>query len=189
MYKGFVIANSVFALPILGFSLLQANRDGGVGWIGPVAVFAPVLLLLGIGMMLYFRNTRVDFGDGMISRTNLLGVSKSWPLEAVRTVLDVPNLVAPREVPTHSTFVLDDSERLVVRISNRTWEPLQIKQLVDATGITPITLEGPTTAGSIRDRYPHVISWRESHPYEFATYCTIAFVGVFAIVLIIGVAR
>jgi hypothetical protein len=188
MYKGFVIANSVLVLPILGGNLLIASRSNGeINGLAVFAFVAAVFLLLGVGIMLYFRNTRVDFGDGMISRTNMLGISKQWPLESVETVLDVPTLVAPKEVTVHTTFVLDTATRVVVRVSNRTWLPEQITRLVEATGVTPITLTGPTTAISIQNRYPRAVGWREAHPYQFATVAVLAFFTPFVIWFVVAV--
>jgi hypothetical protein len=188
MYKGFVIANAVLVVPIIGGNVVVASlNDGEVSGLAVFFLFGGVFLLLGIGMMLYFRNTRVDFGDGMISRTNMLGISRTWPLDSVATVLNVPTLVAPREVTVHTTFVLDDTTRLVVRVSDRTWLPDQINRLVEVTGVTPITLAGPVTAGTIQDTYPHVIGWREAHPYQFATVATIGFFVPFVIWFAIAV--
>lgn len=188
MYKGFVIANSVLVVPIIGGNLLIASRsDSDVSGVAVAAIFGAVFLLLGVGLMLYFRNTRVDFGDGVISRTNMLGRTRSWALDSVRTVLDVPTLVAPREVTVHTTFVLDDAERVVVRVSNRTWLPEQIQRLVEVTGVAPITLNGPTTAKSIQDRYPRVIGWREAHPYQFATVATMVFFAPFVVWFVVAV--
>lgn len=188
MYKGFVLANSAFVLPIIGVNVFAAKfNDGGVGWIPVVAIFGTTFLLLGVGMMLYFRNTRVDFGDGMISRTNMLGITKKWPVDSLGTVLNVPTLVAPQEVTVNTIFVLDASKRLVVRVSNRTWLPEQITHLVDMIGITPTTFDGPTTALFIQNHYPHAIGWREAHPYQFATVGVLVFFAPFVIWFAVGV--
>ena len=188
MYKGFVIANSAFVLPILGVNVFAARfNDGGVGWIPVVAIYGTVFLLLGVGMMLYFRNTRVDFGDGMLSRTNMLGITKRWPIDSVGTVLDVPTLVAPQEVTVHTTFIVDKTKRLVVRVSDRTWLPEQIAHLVDMIGITPTTFNGPTTALFIQNHYPRVIGWREAHPYQFATVAVTALFTPFVIWFVVAV--
>jgi hypothetical protein len=182
IYKGFVVGNAAIVVPILLSNLATAGRsDGGISWVTVVAIFGPVLLLLGLGIMLYFRNTRVDFGQGMISRTNMLGTTKSWRLDSIGFVLDVPTLVAPHDTPVHTLFVLDDTERQVVRVSGRTWAPEQMEQLVEATGVTPLTLNGPTTAKSIQERFPQVIGWREAHPYQFAVVGTIVFFVPFVV--------
>jgi hypothetical protein len=182
MYKGFVIANSVLVVPIIGGNVLVANLNGGaVNGLAVFALFGVVFLALGVGMMLYFRNTRVDFGDGMISRTNMLGITKRWPLSSVATVVDVPTLVAPKEVTVHTTFILDNEKRLVLRVSDRTWLPNQIAQLVAMIGITPTTFDGPTTALFIQNHYPRAIGWREAHPYQFATVAVMVFFAPFVI--------
>ena len=188
MYKGFVLANSAFVLPILGVNVFAARfNEGGGGWIPVVAIFGTVFLLLGVGIMLYFRNTRVEFGDGMISRTNMLGITKTWPLTSVGTVLDVPTLVAPQEVTVHTTFILDTTKRLIVRVSNRTWLPEQITHLVETIGITPTTFDGPTTALFVQNHYPHAIGWREAHPYGFATVGVLLFFTPFVIWFVVAV--
>jgi hypothetical protein len=151
---------------------------------GYVSLFI-LLVVIGIGLLLYFRNARLDFGDGQISRTNLFGQTKTWALSDVGTVLAVRSLVAFMQPPSDNLFVLDTAGRTIIRASDQRWAPSQMRALVDAIGHTPVILDHPVRAKAVRSDYPGAVSWTEAHPAAVAFLSVGAFLLLFVGVLVV----
>ncbi|PRY68808.1 hypothetical protein B0I08_10312 [Glaciihabitans tibetensis] len=153
----------------------------------PVGVFVALIVLLaviGIGILLYFRNTRIDFGDGELSRTTMFGRTTTVAVSDIGTVLSVRSLMAFMAPTTENVFVLDSAGRLVVRATDQQWTRTQMRSLVAATGQEPVVIEKPINSLAIRARYPLAVAWWEAHPFRTAFIA----VGVFTVLFFAGYA-
>jgi hypothetical protein len=151
-------------------------REAPVG--GYIALLI-LLVIIGMGMLLYFRNARLDFGDGQISRTTMFGKTKSWSLDDIGTVLAVRSLMAFMQPATDNIFVLDTAGRSIIRATDQRWSPAQMRALIDATGQTPVIIDKPTDALAVRSDYPGAIAWWEAHPFK------VAFISVGALMALV----
>jgi hypothetical protein len=179
-YRSAVTAQAVIALPLLGVAVVRL-------WGAPIGAFVAlvvVLLLISVGIFLHFRNTRIDFGDGQISRTTMFNKTTTWPLSDIGTVLTVRSLIAFMAPTTENVFVLDTAGRLIVRATDQRWSFTQLRNLVEATEKTPVVLKKPIDALRVRSQYPGAIAWWEAHTFKTAFIAT----GVLMVIVAAGVA-
>jgi hypothetical protein len=179
-YRRAIAANAIILLPLL-LLIVVRMREAPVG--GYIALLI-LLVIIGVGLLLYFRNARLDFGDGQISRTTLFAKTMTWNLTDIGTVLAVRSLTAPMQPPTDNLFILDTAGRVIIRATDQRWAPHQMRALVEATEKTPVIIDKPTDARAVREQYPRAIAWWEAHPFKVAFAC----VGAFFVLLLAGFA-
>jgi hypothetical protein len=167
-------------LPLLLLVIVRM-REAPVG--GYIALLI-LLVIIGVGMLLYFRNERLDFGDGQISRTTMFGTTNTWSLDDIGTVLAVRSLTAFMQPATDNIFVLDTHGRMIIRATDQRWSPAQMRALIDATDRAPVIIEKPTDALAVRSEYPGAIAWWEAHPFKVAFIS----VGAFLVLFFVGYA-
>ncbi len=163
-YKKAIGANAAIFLPFVAISVFN-NRDNPVLL---ASVLLATLAVVSVFIVLYFRNTRIDFGDGAITRVNLFGSTRRWATSDVGDVVLAPSVTAPAQPPTHYTMVLDRSGNTILRPTSATWSPEQIQSLVEGIGVEPTIIAESITPGILRDRYPNAIAWWEAHPLASA---------------------
>ena len=174
-YRQAVGANAIILLPFLIFIVIRM-------WAAPVGGYIALLLLLvviGACVLLYFRNARIDFGDGQISRTTMFGRTRTWALDDIGTVLAVRSLLAFMQPATDNIFVLDTAGRTIIRATDQRWTSAQMRALVEATAKVPVVIDKPTYALAIRAEYPGAIAWWEAHPFKVAFIAVGAFMVLF----------
>ena len=174
-YKTKVALGAIVILPIaVGISLRLAGN--GTLFVGGILVVIAVLVWL------YFRNTRIVFGAGQLSRTNLFGVRRASPVDQVGTVLVVEQLVAFAVADTRNTFILDAQGRTILRPTNEFWAAADVRELIEWIGLTPEVVDRPITATALRERYPRSVPWWEAHSFATAFIA----VGSFALLFFAG---
>lgn len=176
-YKRAVGANAVIAIPLIAINLLN-NRNNPVLMLVLILGTAALCLL---GMWLYFRNTRIQFGEGRISRRNLFGGEKSWAFSEIGHVLRVERLVAPMQPITSTLLLLDTEGRKIIRTTSTTWDDDHVYALLSSIPLQPEVIAEPTTAKALRVRYPRAFAWWEAHPWAFGWIIAL---GILAVVVI-----
>jgi hypothetical protein len=182
-YLRAVRANLWVAIPLLAISVVRVGLNP---WLLPVFVIA-----LGItfgGVLLYFRRTRVVFGEGRYTVTNLFGrVTRFTPAD-VGTLVTVVSLNSGTSAPAAPQLILThpDGSKLL-RLRGQTWEVEQFTTLANdliARGVVNDAILEPVTTGVLRLRYPRVIGWWEAHPIAFGLIVGIGLVALAMIIVI-----
>lgn len=183
-YGRAVRANVWIAVPLLAIALFRIAINP---WLLPV--FPVALVAVFGGVLLYFRYTKVEFGEGTYRVTNPLGSVRSFAAPEVSTVVSVVSLNSGSTAPAAPQLILTrpDGTKLL-RLSGRTWDTTQFTELATdliARGVVNDAILEPITTGQLRARYPRVIGWWEAHPIAFGL---ILGVGILALVVIVVVA-
>lgn len=182
-YARAVRANLWIAIPLL---LISIVRIGLNPWLLPVFVVA-----LGVsfgGVLLYFRNARVEYRDGGYTVFSLFGAARRFTAAEASVLVTVTSL---RTVGVAQTapqlIVVGEDGRKILRLRGQTWEVDQFTQLaldLIAHGVRNDAIREPITPAQLRLRYPRAISWVEAHPIAWGLIAGVGIVVVlFALAL------
>lgn len=155
-------ANLWIAIPLLAVSLIRIGLNW---WLLPL--FAIVLLLTLVGIVLYFRNARVEYGDGSYTVVSLVGTRRTFMASQATSVVTVTSLFTGAQAAVPQLIVLGESGAKILRLRGQTWDVEQFTQLANdliAHGVPNEAIRESITAAKLRERYPRVVSWAEAHP-------------------------
>jgi hypothetical protein len=169
-------ANVWIAVPLLVISVIRVGLNW---WLLPFFV-AVILLTLG-GVLLYFRNARIEYVDGSYTLVSLFGSRRTFLAADAASVVTVNALLGgvPGGVP--QLIVLRPDGSKIVRLRGQTWDVVQFTELANdliAHGVAHEAIPEPITRAALRERYPKVVGWPEAHPIAFGLLLSLAIVVV-----------
>ena len=183
-YARAVKANLWIAIPLLAISLLRVVLNP---WL--LVVFVVAIAATFGGVLLYFRNTKIEFGGGQYRVTNMVRSARSFRASDAATLVTIVSLISGSTAPPSPQLLLTrpDGSKLL-RLRGQTWEVAQFTELANdliAHGVVNDALLEPITTVQLRARYPRLIGWWEAHPIAFAL---IVGLGIVALVIVVVVA-
>lgn len=184
-YARAVRANLWVAIPLLAVSLL---RIGTNWWLLPF--FVVVLLLTFGGVLLYFRNSYVEFGEGSYTAVSMLGIHRTFLASDASSVVTVTSLIGTGAPMTSLLIVLGRNGAKLLKLRSQTWEVEQFVQLatdLNSRGVPIEPIREPITAAQLRDRFPRAVSWVEAHPIALGLILGVAILIVILIVIVVVV--
>ena len=165
-YGRAVRANLWIALPLLLVSLVRIGLNW---WLLPFV--AVVLVLTFGGVLLYFRNARVDYRDGSYGVTSMFGVRRAFAASEATRVVTVTSLLGTSlQIGAPQLIVLGADGRKLLRLRGQTWDAGQFAELATdliARGVPGDTILQPTSAAKLQERYPKAVAWWEAHQIAF----------------------
>jgi hypothetical protein len=180
-------ANLWIALPLLVVSLV---RIGTNWWLLPF--FAIVVVLTFAGVLLYFRNVRVDYRDGSYEVTSMFGVRRAFTAsEATRVVTVASLLGTSMQGGVPQLIVLGEDGRKLLRLRGQTWDAAQLTELANdliAHGVPDEAILEPISPVKLQERYPKAIAWWEAHQIAFGLLLGLAILVVVLLVVAVPVA-
>jgi hypothetical protein len=181
-YARAVQANLWIAIPLLVVTLLRIALNW---WLLPVFVVAIGGAFAGVA--LYFRNARVEYGDGTYTGVSMFGARRTFTAAQAGTVVTVTSLqsVGVSRTAPQLIVVGDDGAKLL-RLRGQTWDVEQFTELaVDMMqrGVSNDAIREPITPGQLRARYPRAVSWFEAHPIAWGLL-----LGLGIVVVIVAIA-
>jgi hypothetical protein len=183
-YKRAMRANLYLAIPLLIVSLVRVGLNP---WLLPVLVGA-ALLSVG-GVMLYFRNARVEFGGGRYRIHSIFGGVKEFGAADVARLVTVTALVAGTSVATTPQLLLTRADGTkLLRLRGQTWDVEQFTELANdlvAHGVTMDAIPEPITPAQLRLRYPRAIGVTEAHPIAFGLILGLAITVIVIVVVVL----
>jgi hypothetical protein len=167
-------ANIWIALPLLVVSLIRLGLNW---WLLPF--FAAVILLTLAGVLLYFRNARIEYVGGSYTLVSMFGGRRTFLAADAASVVTVNALLGgvPGGVP--QLIVLRPDGAKILRLRGQTWDVAQFTELANdliAHGVTHEAIPEPITRAALRDRYPKVVGWPEVHPIALGLLLSLALV-------------
>jgi hypothetical protein len=181
-------ANLWIAIPLLAISIFRIGLNP---WLLPV--FVVVLALSFGGVLLYFRNSRVEFGGsqdggGRYRVSNLFGVNRSFAAADVGTLVTIVSLNSGSTAPPAPQLILTRSDgSKLLRLRGQTWEVEQFTVLANdliAHGVVNDAILQPITTAQLRVRYPRIIGWWEAHPIAFGLILGLGIVALIVVIVI-----
>jgi hypothetical protein len=168
-----------------------ARYRGRFGWVLPAMLFLALLVywrfdqptlayvaemivvfaLVGVYVILYFRNTRFIAQPHSLTVYTALGMSHTVAQHHLANAILIEHYVTSAAATATSVprlLLLDDEGRSVLRWSGHVWTENQMRDLV-ATLELPLTeIPGRLGSGDIHRRYPRALGMWESHPVAVA---------------------
>lgn len=170
------------AIPLLVISLIRIGLNW---WLLPF--FAAVILLTLGGVLLYFRNARIEYGGGSYTRVSMFGARRTFRATDVASVVTVNALLSGMAGGVPQLIVLGPGDVKILRLRGQTWEVSQFTELANdliAQGGQHVGIAQPITSAALRERYPKVVRWPEAHPIAFGLLAGLAIVAIiFAVVV------
>ena len=180
-------ANLWIALPLLLVSLVRIGLNW---WLLPF--FAIVLVLTFGGVLLYFRNARVDYRDGVYGVTSMFGVRRAFTAsEATRVVTVTTLLGTSLQGGAPQLIVLGADGRKLLRLRGQTWDASQFTELASdliAHDVPGDAILEPISAAKLQERYPRAIAWWEAHQIAFGLLLGLAILVAILLVVAVPVA-
>jgi hypothetical protein len=181
-YARAVKANLWIAIPLLAISLLRVALNP---WL--LVVFVVAIAATFGGVLLYFRNTKIEFGGGQYRVTNMVGSARGFAASDAATLVTIVSLISASTAPPSPQLLLTrpDGSKLL-RLRGQTWEVAQFTELANdliAHGVVNDALLEPITTAQLRARYPRLIGWWEAHPFAFGLIVGLGIVVVIAVVV------
>jgi len=172
------------ALPLLVISLIRIGQNW---WLLPF--FAAVLLLTVGGVVLYFRNARIEYGGASCTVVSMFGARRIFRASDVTAVVTVTALTwTGLAGGVAQLIVLGADGAKILRLQGRTWKLDQFTGLANdliARGVAHEAI-GPIGAAALRERYPRVVHWYEVHRIATILLLSLAlFVLVLAVVVVV----
>ncbi|GAB3605786.1 hypothetical protein GCM10027413_11950 [Conyzicola nivalis] len=142
--------------------VILARMRGGMLTAGVVVIAVAFVLTL-IGIWLYFRNTKVQYGDGLIVTTDLFGRSRQLTTATVTQVVLVEHLRGATQLPAPVLFLLGDNGRALLRLRAGLWTIDDLGAIGAAIPRDPDVVTGLITSADLRKRFPAAVSFWEAH--------------------------
>jgi hypothetical protein len=142
------------------------------------------------GVLLYFRNARIEYGNGSYTRVSLFGARRTFHAADVASVLTVNALLSGMVGGVPQLIVLGPGDVKILRLRGQTWEISQFAELANdliAHGAAHVGITEPIKPAALRERYPKVVPWSEAHPIAFALLLSLALVATIFAVVVAGV--
>jgi hypothetical protein len=181
-------ANLWIAIPLLVISLVRIGLNP---WLLPVLIVAVVASFGGV--MLYFRNARIEYRDGIYTTVGMFRQRRTFGATDVKVAVTVTSLQTVGVSPTtpQLLLLLGQDDRTLLRLRGQTWEVEQFTQLaldLIAHGVANDPIREPITPAQLRERYPRGISWWEAHPIAVGLLLGLGIVAALIIVVLVAVA-
>ncbi len=180
-------ANLWIALPLLVVSLVRIGLNW---WLLPF--FAIVVVLTFGGVLLYFRNARVDYRDGSYGVTSMFGVRRAFTASEVTRVVTVTSLLGTgMQGGAPQLIVLGADGRKLIRLRGQTWDVAQFTELADdlvAHDLPRDAVLEPISAAKLQERYPKAVAWWEAHQIAFGLLLGLAILVAVLLVVAVPVA-
>lgn len=174
-YRRALRYNLLLALPLLVIAVLRL-RDSPV--LLPLLAVAVALAL--IGVLLYFRTSRIELRDGSYRVVGMLGTGREFRIADISAALVITQLQAVNSTPTPHLFVRGHDGRALLALGGTTWSVDALTTLADdlaARGVRVAVVDEPITHQQLRRVEPALVSWWRAHP---------VLVGVLAAVVLLG---
>ncbi len=182
-YARAVRANVWIAVPLLAISLVRIAINP---WLLPV--FAVALVAVFGGVLLYFRYSKVEYGEGTYRVTNSIGSVRRFDASEVSRVVTVASLNSGSTAPPAPQLILTRPEGTkLLRLSGRTWDITQFTELATdliTHGVVNDAILEPITTAQLRARYPRVVGWWEAHPIAFGLILGVGILALAGIVVV-----
>ncbi|MET0449620.1 MAG: hypothetical protein ABW004_14490, partial [Aeromicrobium sp.] len=183
VYLRAVRVNAFLAVPLLivGFLRLQDSP-----WLVPV-VIGMIAVSLG-GVLLYFRNSRIELRDGAYRVVNALGRTRDFRAPDVERAVVVTQLVAYNAAPAPHLRVEGTDGTALLKIPGSTWSTEAITALADdlaARGRPVVAIDEPITLTVLREHYPALVSWWEAHPFLVGILGAVGLIAVIVVIVLL----
>jgi hypothetical protein len=179
-------ANLWIAIPLLVISLIRLGLNW---WLLPF--FVVVLLLTLGGVLLYFRNARVEYGDGSYTVVSLFGARRTFQAREATSVVTVTSLLGTGvQGGLPQLIVLGADGAKILRLRGQTWHVDQFTELANdliAHGVPHDAIPEPITAAALRERYPKAVRWGEAHQIAFGLLLSLVVVVVVLLAVVVMV--
>jgi len=183
-YARVLRGNLWVAFPLLVISLIRIGQNW---WLLPF--FAFVLLLTVGGVVLYFRNVRIEHGGASYTVVSMFGARRTFRASDVTAVVTVTGLTwTGLASGVAQLIVLGADGAKILRLQARTWELDQFTELANDLISRRVAHEaiGRIGAAALRERYPRAVSWYEVHRIATILLLSLAlFVLVLAVVAVV----
>ena len=184
-YLRAVKANLWIAIPLLVISLVRI----GLNWWLPLVIV--VIALSFGGVVLYFRNARVEYGDGSYAVHSMFGTRTVFQAAQAASVVTVTTLVTVGvQAPAPQLIVVAADGTKILRLRGQTWEVDQFAELANdliAHGVANDAIREPITPIQLQQRYPGVVGWTEAHPIAFSLLLGLGILVVIVVFVVIAV--
>ena len=174
---------TISGLPVLAIILvisLVNSRNNLLVWF---AIMGLTVIVLLIGVRLYFRNARIESDGHTVTRYTLFGSAKAFPTDSVgaTTMAWVSN---PSAFTPLIYLVMGHDGRRILQLSSALWLPEDMSALARTIGVEPQMWPTQVTFLTLKERYPLAVRWIDAHRIAFAL---IVGLGTFLLAIIIVV--
>jgi hypothetical protein len=173
-----MLARLVWLAPLLVLTLVIAAWPSfGLALIG----VGSALLLVGVGLGLYFSRTRVTVADGELRIRGPLR-TRRWPVHAIATLVLLPLPGTRRPTLYGVSPVL---ERMF-SLSAEVWDDDDLEAIAEAIGAPLVHAPAGLALVDITERYPGTVGWTTRHPWLVVVLITAATMVVMLAVAVIS---
>jgi hypothetical protein len=152
------------------------------------------LAVVGLGLVAYarlsLRNTRVDAAPGRLRIQNFLGAAHEVAAHHLADVVFVRTLVPAKGENQSATgarlFVLDDTGRSVLRWSENSWTPRQMRELAESLQLPTDSIEEPISRLQLIERYPRALRFTERRPVLFVVILLSSLILALAVIVAVA---
>ena len=150
-----------------------------------LAVTAAVLVVAGVCVALFLRNTRITLEPGRVSHTNMVGYTRRIAAGSVSSLVFVHSFAVLVNLTTRSRrsdsqiFLLDPSGVPLLRVREGLWGADAVSAVRAAMAGVPEVEHETMDAGTMSAAHPRSVGFYETNPLV---------VGVLAGVVIVGIA-
>jgi hypothetical protein len=140
-----------------------------------------VLVVVGVYVALYFRNSRITAEPHSLTIRTALGMSHTIAAHHLaKAVLVEQHITSTAQSATARPrlLLLDDEGHAVLRWSGPLWSEAQMRELVATLDIPLTEIPGRLGSGDIHRRYPHALGFWEGHPVAVAVLFIAALVVI-----------
>jgi hypothetical protein len=182
-YKRAVGASAAIFVPILLLNLFS-NRSNPLLFVVVMVVTLAITLFF---IWLFFRNTRYSADGLQVTRRNLFGSVRTFPLSEMGTIIFAHEVAQTTAITTPSLFVLGLDGKKLFRLNGSWWSGADMATLLNATGKVADVIVPPISPADLKRRHPTALSWGEAHPWALAFIVAggVLFVGFGAIILLV----
>jgi hypothetical protein len=110
---------------------------------------------------LYLARARVAAVDGNLAWTPASGRERRWLRDQLSVVVD--RAVRYDRLPRRRIMVLGADGRVVLELSPRAWDPVELATVWSALGLSLDAAPDVISAGELRRQYPGTTSWAVAH--------------------------
>lgn len=127
-----------------------------------VVLYASLILITLLVVLLVFQREELVVANGVLTRRNLLGLPRRYPLDAIGGMArrDVTYLVGR---PAQYVIVYDKRNRCLFKMNRVIWDPADVRRLhaiVGGDGRTRLV-----TMGEAEEEFPGTVAWLITHPF------------------------
>jgi hypothetical protein len=148
-------------LAVLLVVVILGRMQGGMLAAGVVVLAAAFVLVL-VGIWLYFRNTMVQYGDGLVVSTDLFWRTRQLTTATVSQVVLVEHLRGATQLAAPVLFLLGDDGRALLRLRAGLWSIDDLGAIGAAIPRDPDVVTGLITSAALRRRFPAAVSFWEA---------------------------